>query len=152
MAPKKIYTRNNPDPTPILELVEDPEKLLRKKKIQDDTGIPLINRSISLPKEGVISVEDLEFDEKFELSLFTSKSDSYSNQTIFDLEKFNTFVPGTSSNFSKEEFWNSLTTRLKEKMEHIEILRDSNPLYFIIKKKLETQVQDMKNPSRPIPS
>ena len=73
MAPKKIYTRKNHDPNQILESVEDPEKLLRKKKIQVDAGIPLINRSISLPKEGVISFEDLEFDEKFELSLFRSK-------------------------------------------------------------------------------
>ena len=69
MAPKNIYTRKNLDPNPILELVEDLEKLLRKKKSQNGTGISL-NKSISLPKEGVISVEYLEFDEKFELSLF----------------------------------------------------------------------------------
>ena len=99
MAPKNIYTRKNHNPNPILELVEDREKLLRNKKIQDDTSISLINRSISFPKEGVISVEDLEFDEKFELSLFRSKSDSYLNQIVFDLEKFNAFVPSTSSNF-----------------------------------------------------
>ena len=108
-----------------------------------------------MPKEGVISVEDLEFDEKFELSLFRSKSDSYLNQIVFDLERINTFVPNTSSIFSKqekEEFWNSLSTRLKEQLEHIESLRDSNPLDFLIKKKLETQVQDIKTPSKPIPS
>ena len=81
MAPKKIYTRKNHDPNPILELVEDPEKLLRKKKARNGTSISL-NRSISLPKEGVISVEDLEFDEKFEQSLFKSKSDSYLNQIV----------------------------------------------------------------------
>ena len=72
-------------------------------KIQDDTGIPLINRSISFPKEGVISVEDLEFDEKFEQSLFRSKSDSDLSQIVFYQERFNTFIPSTSSIFSKEE-------------------------------------------------
>ena len=102
MAPKKIYTRKNPYPNPILELVEDPKKLLRKKKDQNGTSISL-NRSISLPKEGVISVEDLEFDEKFELSLFKSKSQSDLSQTIFDIEKFKTLVPTTSSQFSKQE-------------------------------------------------
>ena len=60
MAPKKIYTRKNPHPNSISELVEDPKRLLRKKKIQVDIGIPLIDRSISFPKEGVISVEYLE--------------------------------------------------------------------------------------------
>ena len=96
MAPKKIYTKKNLDPNPILELVEDPEKLLRKKKAHNDIGISL-NRSTSLPKEGVISVEDFEFDEKFELSLFRSKSDSDLTQIVFDLERSNTFIPYTSS-------------------------------------------------------
>ena len=80
---KKIYTRKNLDPNPISKLVDDPKRLLRNKKIQVDIGIPLIDRSISLPKEGVISVEDLEFDEKFELSLFISKSNLDLNQIVF---------------------------------------------------------------------
>ena len=117
MAHKNIYKRKNHDPNLIPELVEDPEKLLRKKKIQVDAGIPLINRSISFPKEGFISVEYLEFDEEFEQSLFISKSDSYLNQIVFDLERFHTFIASKSSSFSKEEkeeFWNSLNTTLKE--------------------------------------
>ena len=83
-------------------MAEDPEKLLRKKKAQNGIGISL-NILVSLPKEGVIRVEDLEFDEKFELSLFRSKSDSDLTQIVFDLERFNTFIPTTSSQFSKEE-------------------------------------------------
>ena len=108
-----------------------------------------------MPKDGVISVEGLKFDEKFVLSLFICKSYLYLTQIVFDLERFNTFIPNTSSHFSKEEkeeFWNSLTTRLKEQLEHIQSLRHSDPLDFIIKKKLETQVQDIKSPSKPIPS
>ena len=58
--------RTNPDTNPISELVEDLERLLRKNKNQVDIGIPLIDRSISFPKEGFVSVGDLEFDEKFE--------------------------------------------------------------------------------------
>ena len=75
----------------------------------------------------MISVEDLEFDEKFQLYLFKSKSYSYLTQIVFDLERFNTFIPNTSSQFSKqekEEFWNTLTTRLKEQLEQIQNLRD----------------------------
>ena len=122
MAPKKIYTKKNPDPNPILELVEDPKKLLRKKKAHNGTGISL-NRSVSFPKEGVISVEDLKFVVKFELSLFKYELELDLSHTIFDIEKFKTlvpttsFVPITSPQFSKqerEEFWNTLTNRLKE--------------------------------------
>ena len=126
---------------------------MRKKKAQNGTCISL-NRLVSLPKEGVISVEDLQFDEKFELSLFKSKSDSDLSQIVFDIEIFNTLIPTISSHFSKkdkEEFWNTLTNRLKEQLEHIQNLQDSDPLDFIIKKKLETQVQDIKTPSKLIP-
>ena len=62
-----------------------------------------LNRSVSLPKEGVISVEDLEFDKKFDLYLFKSKLDWYLSQIVFDIERFNTFIPTTSSQISKEE-------------------------------------------------
>lgn len=84
MAPKKIYTRKNLDPNPIFELVQDPKKLLRRKKVQNDIGISL-NKSTSFPKEGVISVEELEFDENFELSLVRSKLDSNLTQIVFDI-------------------------------------------------------------------
>ena len=122
MSPKKIYMRKNLDPNPISKLVEYPERFLRKKKIQVDIGISLVDGSISLPKEGVIGVEDLEFEEKFEQSLFRPKSDSNLSQIVFDLERFNTFIPRIFSKEEKEEFCNSLSTRLKEKLEHIESL------------------------------
>ena len=41
---------------------------------------------------------------------------------------------------------------MKEQLDHIESLWDLDPLDFIIKKKLENQVQDNKTPSKPIPS
>ena len=92
MAPRRIYTRSNPDPDP-LKVVEDPKRILRKKKSKIDSGIPLISRSVSLLKEGVISVDDLQFDIKFEHSLFRSKLDSYLSQIVFYQERSNTFMP-----------------------------------------------------------
>ena len=112
-------------------MVEDPEIILRKKRNKIDLGIPLISRSISLLKEGVISVDDLQFDMKFEHSLFTSNLNSDLSQIVFDRERFNTYIPRKISSFSKEEreeLWNSLTTRLKEQLKHIEIIRDLEPL------------------------
>ena len=56
-----------------------------------------------MPKEGVISVDYLQFDIKFEKSLFRSKLDSNLTQIVFDQEIFHTFIPNKSSSFSKEE-------------------------------------------------
>ena len=41
---------------------------------------------------------------------------------------------------------------MKEQLEHIQSLRVLDAFDFIIKKKLETQVQDIKTPSKSIPS
>ena len=104
MAPRRIYTRSNPNLDPNLpEVVEDPERILKNKKTKIDSGNPSINRSISFPEEGFISVDDLEFDLKFEHSLFRSESDSDLSQIVFDQGRFNTFIPSTYSIFSKEE-------------------------------------------------
>ena len=104
MAPRRIYTRRNPNPDPDLpKVVEDPERILRNKKSNIDSGIPLTNRSMSLHEEGFISVDDLEFDLKFEHSIFRSKLDSNLSQIVFDQGRFNTFIPNTYSIFCKEE-------------------------------------------------
>ena len=73
MAPKKVYTRVNPD----LELagsVSDPEKLLheRKEKIMD--SVYYLERNLSLPKDRVENIGDLDFDLLFEQNLFISRS------------------------------------------------------------------------------
>lgn len=59
-------------------MVEDLERLLRKKKkkVEVEIGISLLHRSISFPKEWVISFDDIQFDEKIELSLFRYRLDS----------------------------------------------------------------------------
>ena len=118
-----------------------------------ETGISFLHRSISFPKEGVISVDDIQFDEKFELSLFESRVYSDLSQVVFDQEKFNSFIPSTSLGFSKEEkekFWDSLTSRLKEQLQHIESIKDLYPLDFLINRKLDTKIKDPKIPFVPL--
>jgi hypothetical protein len=42
----------------------------------------------SLPKNGVKAIQDMDFDIKFEQSLFRSNSESYMSQIIFDEKRF----------------------------------------------------------------
>jgi hypothetical protein len=83
MAPKRIYTRRNPDPEPIASMF-DPEKLLHKRKEKTIKSFSYLERNLSLPKDGVKSIDDLDFDLKFEQTLFRSKSESNLNEIIFD--------------------------------------------------------------------
>ena len=48
---------------------------------------------MSFPKGGVKIIDDLEFDIKFEQSLFRSKSKSDLTEIVFDKKKFQTFIP-----------------------------------------------------------
>ena len=146
MDPRRIYTKKNLDPdlNPP-QVVEGPKRLLRKKKrkVEVEPSIALLYRSISFPKEGVIIVDDIQFDEKFELYLLRFRSDLDLSQVVFNQEKFNSFIPSKSSGFSKEakeNIWDSLTSRLKEQLQHIESLKDSDPLYFLINRKLDTKI------------
>ena len=54
---------------------------------------PLLTRSISLSEEVVETLDDLQFDFKFQHSLFRSKSDSYMSLVIVDIPTLLTFVP-----------------------------------------------------------
>ena len=47
---------------------------------------------MSLPKGGVKNIDSLEFDIKFEQSLFRSKSKSDLTEILFDEKKFQTFI------------------------------------------------------------
>jgi hypothetical protein len=51
---------------------------------------------LSFPKDGVTSVEDLEFDVKFEKTLFRTKSESCLSETIFDEKRFKDLILATS--------------------------------------------------------
>jgi hypothetical protein len=52
---------------------------------------------MSLPKDGVTSIEDLEFDLKFEQILFKTKSDSCLSKTIFDEKIFQDLILAAST-------------------------------------------------------
>lgn len=91
-SPKRINTRRNPDPNPP-EVVEDLEKILRRNNNKTDKETFHLQRSLSLPAEGIQSIDDIIFNEKFEQMLFRCKSCPDLSQVIFDQERFISFTP-----------------------------------------------------------
>ena len=75
MAPKRIHTRIFLDPIPP-EVVENPERILRRSSIKADKGISHLEKYLSLPIESVKSVESISFDKGTDQSLSRSKSAS----------------------------------------------------------------------------
>jgi hypothetical protein len=71
--------------------VSDPEKLVHKRKERKIGPIFCLDRYLSLPKDGLTSIEYLEFDVKFEQTLFITKSESCLNEVIFDEKKIPRF-------------------------------------------------------------
>jgi hypothetical protein len=51
-----------------------------------------LDKNLSLPKDGVKSIDDLDFDVKFEQSLFRSRSESSLNGFLFDEKKFQSLI------------------------------------------------------------
>jgi len=65
LAPRKIHTRIHLDPNPAQEVI-DPENILRKSERKSlEIGASELDRSSSLPKYGVKSIQDISFDIKF---------------------------------------------------------------------------------------
>jgi hypothetical protein len=76
--------------------VSDPENIVHKRKENPVTPVLHPDRYLSFPKDGVTSIEDLEFDVKFEQSLFRTKSESRLNETIFDEKRFQDLILAVS--------------------------------------------------------
>jgi hypothetical protein len=115
MAPKIIYMRKNPDPNRP-KVVEDLEKILRGSS-KTDKGTFHLQRSLSLPAKCIKSIDNIIFYDKFEQTLFKSKSGSNLSQVIFDPERLTSFTLRSSSKFSKKDqeiFWKTLTCDLKK--------------------------------------
>lgn len=103
MAPKRIYTRSHPDLNPS-KIVDDPGKLVRKKRFTKSQGSnsplsrfnsPLENtlsRSNFLP-EKFETLQDREFDFPFQQSLFRSKSEAFIDQTVIDKAILQPYLP-----------------------------------------------------------
>jgi hypothetical protein len=92
MAPKRIHTRRNLDPQAIIP-VSDPEKLVHKRKERPISPFFCLDKNLSLPKDGVKRIEDLDFDLKFEKTLFITRSESSLNEIIFDKKRFQDLIP-----------------------------------------------------------
>jgi hypothetical protein len=73
--------------------VSDPEKLLHKRKEKTVKSFSFLDKNLSLPKDGLKSIDDLDFDLKFEQTLFRSRSESKLNEIIFDEKKFQSLIP-----------------------------------------------------------
>jgi hypothetical protein len=86
----------NPDPNPF-EPIYDPEKILRKTKEKVPDPFFFLDISLSLPKEGVQIIDDLDFDTIFEQTLFRSKSETSLDKTVFDPMKFQSLVTNNIS-------------------------------------------------------
>ncbi len=141
-----LASRRNPDSNPP-EVVDDLEKFLEKTKNKFEKFIPIrLERSPSLPMDGVLSLEDLYFDLKFENSLFRSKSETDLDSTVVDDNFLQ--IPENSeaeeeSLFTEEErtiFWDTLTTDLNQKLCDIENRKEGLKQFFLILKVLNTQI------------
>jgi hypothetical protein len=73
--------------------VSDPEKLMCKGKERIADPLYYLDMNLSLPKDGVKIIDDLDFDLLFEQTLFRSRSESYLNEIIFDEKKFQSLIP-----------------------------------------------------------
>ena len=137
MASLRIqYTRNNLDPNPT-KLVDHPEKILAERKKKNNPSSPLLKRFISLSEETIQTIKDLQFDMKFENSLFISKLDLDLSQVIVDIPTLLTIVPKDFYSISKKKkqlFWDSLCEEVRKKLKNIESLRDSDPLDFMLQR------------------
>jgi hypothetical protein len=76
--------------------VFDPENILHKRKERPISQVLCLDRYLSFPKDGVTSIEDLDFDLKFEQTLFRTKSESCLNEIIFDKKRFQDLILASS--------------------------------------------------------
>jgi hypothetical protein len=72
--------------------VYDPEKILRRTREQVSDPFYYLDKSLSLPKDDVQSIDDLEFDALFEQTLFRSKSETILDEIVFDQKRFQALV------------------------------------------------------------
>jgi hypothetical protein len=77
--------------------VSDPEKIVHKRKEKPISPVLCLDRYLSFPKDGVTSIEDLDFDVKFEQTLFRTKSESCLNEVIFDKKRFQDLILAAST-------------------------------------------------------
>jgi hypothetical protein len=91
LAPKTIYTRENPVPNPT-EPVYDLEKILCNTREKVPDPFYYLDKSMSLPKDDAQSIDDLEFDEFFEQTMFRSKSETNLDEIVFKHKRLQALI------------------------------------------------------------
>lgn len=87
--------------------------MLRKPKVLfPETENTKLERTTSLPDQ-ILSIEDIPFDLKVELSLFHSKSEYFIMEEVFDPIKFDSYLPASKSLFNQPS-----ATSQSSKLEH----------------------------------
>jgi hypothetical protein len=87
-----IYTRVNHDPNPV-EPVCDPKKFLRKTREEALDPFYYLDKILSLPKDNVQSIDDLDFDTLFEQTLLRSMSKNSLDNIVFNQKRFQAMIP-----------------------------------------------------------
>ena len=88
---RKIYMRGIPNTGP-LQIVKNLESILRNEKGKDQEDIYQLERSFSLFQEEPLGLQVLDFDIKFEQSLFKSKYEIYLKEIVVDHKKSQTYL------------------------------------------------------------
>lgn len=96
MAHRGVYTRRNLDHNPP-QILSSPEMLFRRRRrFPKKLGVVHLWRPCLVPKK-VDYNDNIQFDIKFEQTLFRSKYESNVSDTIFDETRFKTFIPSSAS-------------------------------------------------------
>ena len=114
MAPKRIYTRRNPDQNPP-KVVENPNRILRRSNNRVVKGIFHLPKSLSLPAK---TVENIILDKKFEKALLKSKYASELSKIIVGPEELD-FLGLLSTLLSSHPPLFSLKTKLPKVHIHL---------------------------------
>ena len=122
MASRKVYyIRSNPDPKPAM-IVYDPERITKKKKkkkLEDEISL---KRVISLPSE-LESLQDIDFDLKFEHSLFKSKSENDLKTVVLDPD-FISFLNAKQKSIAVNSKFKKAEYQTKVEEINVTILKD----------------------------
>ena len=123
MDSRKIYyTRSNSDPKPAI-ILDNPDQIGKKKKrIEDLEAEVSLKRVNSLPQE-LVSLQDIDFDLKFEHSLFRSQSKSDLYIVVLD-PVFISFLNTKHKNITVNSKWKKVQDQTKIEEINVTILKD----------------------------
>jgi len=83
MDPKIIHTRDHPDLNPP-NILDNSQKLIRKKILMGSQGSNCPLPRANYFPESLLTIENIQFDLPFELSLFKIKCESFATETAID--------------------------------------------------------------------